>query len=720
MKNFQYFSEYLTEFENEIFENSDNVVDENEKKSLFEQIAISDVKLKNRCCYFSLSDAMFYKNNHPTNNLLEFYLKVAKSGVALIFTAGMFIESNKVGKCLNMPFFDANNKEYQPYYRLLTDEIHTYGAKIFCTLEADFGRLNRNNKLFNVFNFSASLNRKYDDSRLYCARISDSKLSEIVEQFAEAAKHYLGCGFDGILIDGSMNNILGEMSSGEFNKRKFGYYSSKDEFPLKIVRKIIKTCGKIPLIYKFTISSFLTSVYKNDLDKISTLKNIGKERGIDEVLSFLSSLVKSGVDGFVFEFGIKETEFLHHEAELNLLKLTIEIYSAVKEYFFKSKLKNKFKEDVYLICGNQSGNKEKVVSAPFDLIDVSRNIYSNDNYLKNIKTQNLFKNCIKCCKCNDLCEKYAIFDCVVNPAIHNLRIFNHTSPKRVCVVGCGVSGIVSALTLAQRGCVVDVYDKSKTINKTGELLEVFGSDKELKSFNKYLKDEIKKHRRQGTVNLHLGKNITSESEEILNYEALIIATGFHEKLCSIHGAVLKNVKSIYDLLSAKNIHFNKNNIVIYAKSELSLKLAVYLSLQKARVTLVFQDVKTLLEIPNAKLTHYLFMIDRLKIKVFVDAIVKRINEDFCEIIINSNLKNKNISSVILNMKSCIHYGYQPQTVNIDLDLFVYEPELYSNNKLYYDLVKNGFEGELFLVGDALEVAGLLNNIKSAFFVGKNI
>ena len=72
------------------------------------------------------------------------------------------------------------------------------------------------------------------------------------------------------------------------------------------------------------------------------------------------------------------------------------------------------------------------------------------------------------------------------------------------------------------------------------------------------------------------------------------------------------------------------------------------------------------------------------------------------------------------MKSCIHYGYQPQTVNIDLDLFVYEPELYSNNKLYYDLVKNGFKGELFLVGDALEVAGLLNNIKSAFFVGKNI
>lgn len=720
MKNFQYFSEYLTEFENEILENSDRVIDENKNYSLLEQIDISDVKLKNRCCYFSLSDAMFYKNNHPTNDLLEFYLKVAKSGVSLIFTASVFIESSKVTKCLKMPFFDANNKDYQPYYRLLTDGIHTHGSKIFCTLEADFGRLNRNNKMFNVFNYSASLNRKYDDSRLCCARISDSKLSEMIEQFAEAAKYYLECGFDGILIDGSMNNILGEMSSGEFNRRKFGYYSSKDEFPLKIVRRIIKACGKIPLIYKFTISSFLTSVYKNDLDKISTLKTIGKERSIDEVLSFLSSLVKSGVDGFVFEFGIKETEFLHHEAGLNLQRLAIEIYSALKEYFFKSKIKNKFNEEVYLIGGNQIKNKETVISNCFDLVDISRNIYSDDNYLKNIKTQNLFKNCIKCCKCNDLCEKYAIFDCVINPLIYNSSTLNHTLSKRVCVVGCGVSGIVSALTLAQRRCIVDVYDKSKIINKTGEISEVFGSDLELKVFNKYLKEVIKKYIKKGVINLHLGKNITSESEEIYNYETLIIATGFHEKLCSIHGAVLKNVKSIYDLLSAKNIHFNKNNIVIYAKSELSLKLAVYLSSQKAKVTLIFQDVKNILEIPNAKLTYYLFMIDRLKIKVFIDAIVKRINEDFCEIVVNSNLKNKNISSVILNMKSCIHYGYQPQTVNIDLNLFIYEPELYSNNRLYYDLVKNGFKGELFLVGDALEVAGLLNNIKSAFFVGKNI
>ena len=409
MKKFQYFSEYLTEFENEILENSDRIVDENEKCSLFEQIDISDVKLKNRCCYFSLSDAMFYKNNHPTNDLLEFYLKVAKSGVSLIFTASVFIESSKVAKCLKMPFFDANNKDYQPYYRLLTDEIHTHGSKIFCTLEADFGRLNSNNKMFNVFNYSASLNRKYDDSRLCCARISDSKLSEMVEQFAEAAKYYLECGFDGILIDGSMNNILGEMSSGEFNRRKFGYYSSKEELPLRIIKKIIKICGKIPLVYKFTISSFLTSVYKNNLDKISTLKNIGKERSIDEVLSFLSSLVKSGVDGFVFEFGIKETEFLHHEAGLNLQRLAIEIYSALKEYFFKSKIKNKFNEEVYLIGGNQIKNKETVIPNCFDLVDISRNIYSDDNYLKNIKTQNSFKNCIKCCKCNDLCEKYAIF-----------------------------------------------------------------------------------------------------------------------------------------------------------------------------------------------------------------------------------------------------------------------------------------------------------------------
>ena len=58
--------------------------------------------------------------------------------------------------------------------------------------------------------------------------------------------------------------------------------------------------------------------------------------------------------------------------------------------------------------------------------------------------------------------------------------------------------------------------------------------------------------------------------------------------------------------------------------------------------------------------------------------------------------------------------------SIDCDLFVYEPELVPNNKLYYDIVDAGYKGEAYLIGQALEGGDLANDIESGYYVGKNI
>ena len=77
-------------------------------------------------------------------------------------------------------------------------------------------------------------------------------------------------------------------------------------------------------------------------------------------------------------------------------------------------------------------------------------------------------------------------------------------------------------------------------------------------------------------------------------------------------------------------------------------------------------------------------------------------------------------SVMFNFKSNSNYKIIPQIKNIDADLFIYEPELFSNNKLYYDIVKSGYSGEVYLVGNALSISDLNDDIKSGFYVGKNI
>ena len=77
-------------------------------------------------------------------------------------------------------------------------------------------------------------------------------------------------------------------------------------------------------------------------------------------------------------------------------------------------------------------------------------------------------------------------------------------------------------------------------------------------------------------------------------------------------------------------------------------------------------------------------------------------------------------SHIYNFLSNQNFKYQPIAKILDCNLFIYEPETVPNNKLYYDIVKSNFKGEVYLIGQALENGDLSNDIESGYFVGKNI
>ena len=74
----------------------------------------------------------------------------------------------------------------------------------------------------------------------------------------------------------------------------------------------------------------------------------------------------------------------------------------------------------------------------------------------------------------------------------------------------------------------------------------------------------------------------------------------------------------------------------------------------------------------------------------------------------------------MNMKSKINYKHISELKLIDASLFVYEPELQPNNKLFYELVKNRYKGNVYMIGNALEIGDLYSDIHSGFYVGKNI
>lgn len=698
---------------------------ENLYNELFNDFLYNGQIFKNRFCFNNLTDNFLYKNGMPTNEYVSFYQNVAKSDVGIIFTGGVYVGIENFKKLSDHAVI-VEDLGQEGFYKNFTNEIHTTGAKIFLKIKSIYGRADYHNKFLNIFNYSASMNKNLNDSKMPCARLGDNKCDSIVKEFGDIANFAQKVNFDGILIDGTLFSIVGELSSKEFNRRKFGYYNDIKDISKKILKNIKQKTKNCIIFYEFSFSSFLKEIYGKNAKFIKTLKNLDLKVNKYEICEYMKFLVENGVDGFVFKLGTYESEFLSQFNQFECENLFFEFYRDIREYFTNSEILNKFGEKVLLIYNDNILKLEKpsqiIQNETCEFIDVTKFIYSDFDYIKNLKMQNNSNLCLKCSICNDVASKFGKVSCTINPNLLSEELIQVETRKNknVAVVGAGVSGINATIYLATRGFNVDLYDSNSILNKTGRCGEIFGFDERLNYYNNFIENKLGELIKKGQVKLKLGTKFTADSDNLNNYFSIIVATGFHERFLEVTGAVLRNVKSIYDVLESENTIESKKNIVIYAKSEISFKLALYLLSKKKHVTIVIQNLERILKMPNDRLTYYLFMLNELRAKVYLFSRIKRIENDFVELIINNKLKNENFSSIILNSKSNNSYPFEAKAKTVDCDLLVYEPELYSNNKLYYDLVKKKYKGELYLIGNALQISGMEDDIKTAYYVAKNL
>lgn len=679
--------------------------------NLFKPFNYFDMQIKNHFAFINFTDLEFYDN---LEKFEKYYLNIAKSGVGVIITGGN--DFKLLTKHINL-----KNKTTIKQVKNVIDKIHLNGSKIFFQIKPNLGR--NVVSYFNGLSYSAYFNPSVQNANKLCLRLSDSKCNKLIYEINELCKFSNQACFDGVMIDGSLNNILGEFSTREFNKRYFGYYSNYDELAVAIIKTIISNNKNLKIIYKITIDSFIKEIFENEINNIKTTAKIGQKQPFSVVVDFLIKLVNLGVDGFIFKFGAYENEFLNIYNELEEEFIFFDFYKQIKEIFETIKLKNKFGENVIIICDENINTTCKcdfyLTNNLFTIFNVTKQILADNNYLINLQNNEESMPCIKCSYCDKSAEIFKDNSCLVNPDVYGLDLpkTNILKNNKVAVVGAGVSGIMCACFLADRGFSVDLYEKNNNVNENGRLLEVFGMCKLTKKFNDYIENLLTKNAKNGQISLKTASKLEN-IEKFDNYRAIIIATGFKEKFLKITGSVLKTVISIYDFLSNKKL-LNNNKFIIFAKSELSLKLAVYLSSNKKNVSIIIQDFDSLKNLSNDKFSYYFYMFAKLNIDVYLNANIKIIEYDFVEVIANKLTKNK-LLTYIMNLKSNVKSKHEKKLFSVDYDLFIYEPEITENNKLYYDIVASGYKGEVYMIGNALQICDDAECIKSAYYVAKNL
>lgn len=679
-----------------------------------EELFKCDENFKNRFYFENLTDDCFFDCIGAKKEFVEFYKKIIKSGVGLIILGGV------------KPGLSARNNNNQARislcnetlskYKIITKFAHSNQSKILLKIEADIGRFNNKiNK--NNLKYGSNFCIDPENRRKLVLRTSDNKCNDLVSDISQTVLYSNICGFDGVMIDASLSNIIGELSSIELNKRVFGYYANADDFLTKLLKNINAKNNYV--ILKFNVLTLFS--YKG---KHSNLCEIMQNLNTNIIIKNLLKYIELGVDGFEFVFGRLENEFLTNFNQFESPLLFEEFVEEFQKYLKEKNIQTTNGKEVSILYKDNFYDFEKpnylVKNNIVNLIDITKNIYSDINFLKNIKNAKKVKNCLKCSYCNKISKENQIIDCLINPELMTFEALKvESNLNRVAVIGSGISSLICSITLAKRGFIVDLFEQSNELNPIGKLTTIFEFDKSLTEYFKYIDNEIYSLAKNKKININLNTKFDTEKESNLNYYSIIIGTGFKTKLLSVSGAVQPHVVNIYDSLKHNQKLLTKKNIVIYAKTELSLKLALYLLLNKKNVTIIIKDFKLFLLNKNANLFYYFYKLYKSNSKILFLSRITKINEDNIDIIVNNNINTNSIDDA-LKLFSNSKVKEDNRQINLDCDYLIYEPELTPNNKLFIDIVNKKYKGEVYLIGNALEISDLADSIKSGYFVGKNL
>jgi len=174
--------------------------------------------------------------------------------------------------------------------------------------------------------------------------------------------------------------------------------------------------------------------------------------------------------------------------------------------------------------------------------------------------------CIQCHCCHGISRTHGPWydTCTANPkwGTPDYKLKNIPAPtanKKVAVIGGGIAGMKAALTAAERGHKVTLYEKSDDL---GGLLKFTDND-QWKWNYKVLKDYLVHQVEKSGIDVKLGTEATPEMIKKKGYDTILAATGAAPIESRMKGADGKNVYGILEAYEKKK-ELGKNVVFIGA------------------------------------------------------------------------------------------------------------------------------------------------------------
>ncbi|MGN6414552.1 NADPH-dependent 2,4-dienoyl-CoA reductase [Flexivirga sp.] len=472
---------------------------------LLAPIEISGVQLANRVVMGSMHTG-FEDRSKDFGKLAAYLAERARGGTGLIVTGGF--APNVEGWLLPAGSLMATRRAAEKH-RAVTDAVHAEGGRTLLQV------LHSGRYGFHPLIRSAS-GRKSPITPFRPRALSARGVERTIDAFVRASRLAALAGYDGVEIMGSEGYLINQFLAAHTNDRTDAWGGSAEKrmrFPVEIVRRVREEVG----------SNFIVNY------RISLLDLVERGQTWDEVVTLAGKLQDAGASMFGTGIG-------WHEARVPTI-----VTSVPRAAFVDWTARLRQAVDVPVVASNRINTPQVaegiLAAGQADLVSMARPLLADPEFVRKTR-EDRADEINTCIACNQACLDHTFANkkasCLVNP-----RAGRETSlvllpvpaqrRRRIAVVGAGPAGLAAAVSTAERGHHVTLFERNDHLGGQFRLaMRVPGKEEFAETLRYY-------QRRLEVLGVDARLGATATPAELSGFDDVIVATGVRPRVPRIDG-----------------------------------------------------------------------------------------------------------------------------------------------------------------------------------------
>jgi len=520
-------------------------IDSSRYRHLMSPLQIGNVVLKNRL--FSTNavvHALQGPENYPAETMRNYTINLAKAGAAIVtcrFTVatmhGIKNQNELQNDSAHMSVYHLQEPGVQTYIDQMVAGIRAYGAKACVPLYA----------------LTPDQNTLPPGPEHTVAPLSDAEAQKIIDKAIRELTYFQNRGFEMTTLQ--MVQYVGD------NRQR-------EQFSVKLCREIKKQLGQ----------DFLVAARISMVDSPEGRKRNSVAYTRDEIIASAKQW-----EGIVDILQLMATHaYLGFDCGRDDAPPSLQYSRAIKE------------SGVKITVAPNGGfndlnkNERYIKEGKADIIALGRSFIADWEYGKKA-SEGRGEDVVPCLQCNR-CHGPGQGDgpwisvCSVNPklGIHDAvqLLDGPTVKKKVAVIGGGPAGMKAAVTAAERGHEVTLYEKTGYLGGLLRHADYAAFKWPMKAFREYLVRQVE----TSGVQVVMNTEATPEMIRSKNYDAILVALGAEPNVPWLPGADGKNVFDV-DSVFGREKEVGRN-VVIAGAGAYSVEVGIHLAQLGRKVTLL--------------------------------------------------------------------------------------------------------------------------------------